>query len=608
MNKVLFGAGNIGILSLFQIGKENVSYFIDNSEQKQGTSLDGIPVFSVEEKKEDLKRAYIIITMSPDKCENAAAQLMDLGITNFRSINVLKKDLVANRLKDSEVNIEVYNRAIGWVLDHSIKNEGIAFSTSRVKSYPEVTGYYIPTLIRWGYRDLAKSYAKWLCRIQKDDGSWHEEMDKDPYIFDTGQIIRGLLSARALLPEVDEHITRGCDWILSNMEKSGRLPSPRENEFGDELYISEPIHLYCLKPIIEAGKVFDRQDYIDKAKIILDYYKNERIEKLYNFDQLSHFYAYIMEALLDLGEEEIVRKAMEKVAVLQSENGAVPAYNNVKWTCSVGTFQFAIVWFRLGEYERGKRAFDYMCKLQNDSGGWYGSYISEESVKEDNNYFPNEEISWCNKFFLDALWEKTKAEFNNIHSVKNNGMFHEEIKHSEKSELLLLLYRAIDDVKSHSDTGHLRILDVGCGRGRYINELDKRLKNCEFYGLDISSAALEYLPKKENIHTIHGVSTNIESQDGFYDVVYCVETLEHAIDIESACREMARVTKKDGKVIIIDKPKEHEGNVMIMEWEQFLSKEGLCSIMSKYCRSVDVKDNLADENGTRYYAAWTGEK
>ena len=37
----------------------------------------------------------------------------------------------------------------------------------------------------------------------------------------------------------------------------------------------------------------------------------------------------------------------------------------------------------------------YLERLQNRSGGFYGSY------GKDAQYFPNEEISWANKYFID---------------------------------------------------------------------------------------------------------------------------------------------------------------------------------------------------------------
>lgn len=51
--------------------------------------------------------------------------------------------------------------------NHSIDGHAIMCTSERRKEYPEVTGYYIPTLLRWGYRVLALNYAEWLLQVQK---------------------------------------------------------------------------------------------------------------------------------------------------------------------------------------------------------------------------------------------------------------------------------------------------------------------------------------------------------------------------------------------------------------------------------------------------------
>lgn len=37
-------------------------------------------------------------------------------------------------------------------------------------------------------------------------------------------------------------------------------------------------------------------------------------------------------------------------------------------------FQLAITWYKLGDIERGNKALTYAAKLQNETGGWFGSY------------------------------------------------------------------------------------------------------------------------------------------------------------------------------------------------------------------------------------------
>ena len=275
----------------------------------------------------------------------------------------------------SQNRVENYNRAINWIRNNTISGNGITVTSKQQIIYPEVSGYYIPTLIKWGEKDLAISYAKYLCSIQKDDGSWYDSQDKAPYVFDSAQILKGLVAIRDILPEVDDHIIRGCDWILSNMQEDGRLTTPSKDAWGDnEDYCSELIHIYCLSPIRDAGMIFGKPEYEEAVTSVLEYYKKNMMDKIRNFSLLSHFYAYVMEGLYDLGEVELCRESMYRLEKYRNRKGAIPGLNDVQWVCSTGLFQLAIVWYKLGELEKGNSLFYYALDLQNESGGWYGGY------------------------------------------------------------------------------------------------------------------------------------------------------------------------------------------------------------------------------------------
>lgn len=304
-----------------------------------------------------------------------------------------------------------------WISNNTIDNNGIVVTSKRRLIYPEVTGYYIPSLLKWDMKELALSYAKYLCDIQKEDGSWYDSKDKAPYIFDSAQILKGLVAIRDIYPEVDEHIKKGCDWILTNMKEDGRLATPDEESWGkDEDFCCELIHIYCLEPIREAGKIFGNQYYLDSVDKILEYYKKNYKEKIENFSLLSHFYAYVMEGLYDLGELQLCRESMERIEKYKTTKGGITGMNDVPWVCSTGIFQLAIVWYKLGEKAKGDELFYYACNLQNESGGWYGSY-PENKIKnifyrgrKKPYYFPDEEISWADKYFLDAYYYKKQLE------------------------------------------------------------------------------------------------------------------------------------------------------------------------------------------------------
>lgn len=498
--------------------------------------------------------------------------------------------------------VQIFNRAFGWIKENTIHDNGMAVTSKNRIIYPEVTGYYIPTLLLWGERELASAYAKYLCSIQKPDGSWYDSGDNEPYVFDSAQILKGLLSIRDILPEVDEHIIKGCDWIISNVREDGRLTTPSKAAWGDdEGFCSELVHIYCLSPLIEAGNVFNKEIYKEKAYYVLKYYKSHYYDKIMNFSLLSHFYAYVMEGLFDMGEEAMVREAMAKLDFVQNEKGGIPGLNDVKWVCSTGMFQLALVWYKLGELERGNKIFDYACSLQNKSGGWFGSYPVSflgrfAKGKQKAYYFPNEEISWANKYFFDALSYKMK-----LTTEEWSDWFSDSISESDgryqlmRSELLSIGAGNGED---------LEILDAGCGKGRYLRNLIKELPHNNYYASDLSEKVMAGIPL--GIEKKQGSLTKLPYEDNKFDYVYVVEALEHAVHIKGALNELSRVAKPGGKIVIIDKPTEALGRMKIEDWEQWIDGEQIKKFVSSIHGTLRIIENVGYEGGRKdgLFRAW----
>ena len=596
MRYVIFGAGNYGQETLKILGAENICYFIDNSSEKINNEVYGKTVLSFKEGISKKENAKIVIAVSEMYRNQMETQLKNAGVDDYCTYAEIKREIIKKKILSRPNYLKVYNNAIRWIDDNSIAGEGIINNSSLKLSYPEVTGYYIPTLLRWGYKERAVSYAKWLCSIQKKDGSWYDTLNEAPYIFDSAQILKGLLSVRNLYKDkdtIDQAIVNGCNWILKCMTAEGQLITPTETAWGG--VATELIHTYCLSPLIEAARIFNKKEYEEAAYKILNYYKTNYRQQIVNFSMLSHFYAYVVEAMIDMGENELARQAMSNMEVYQKENGAVPAYNNVDWVCSTGLFQLALIWYRLGDEQRGNRAFTYACKLQNETGGWYGSYISEADENETNDYFPNAEISWANKYFLDALYYKNICQFES-----QAHMFRDDLDiHDQK---YLIIKKEIEKVKKG------RILDVGCGKGRYLRRLILEHPDSEYCAVDISAKVMSYIPQSFKIEKKQGNLTDIPYADNKFDVVYTCEALEHAVDIRSSIKEMARVTKSGGKIIIIDKNKNMYGKFEIEEWEQWFDKDELLSMMSDYCEIVEYMDDIAydGKESDGLFGAWIG--
>lgn len=292
-----------------------------------------------------------------------------------------------------------YERAMNWFREHMVAGKGIIVHTKQMVPYPEVTGYFIPTLYKWEEIELARTCTRWLMSIQLADGAFPAP-DGVPYTFDTAQIMRGLCAALDDVPGADEALRKAGDWMLTQIAPDGRLMTPSTDLWSD--IANDLIHTYALPPLAEAAKRLGEPKYAEAARFVLGYYKRQ--EALVPFNRLTHFHAYAMEALCELGEPELAARGMADVERCQRSDGSIPAYPDVDWVCSTGMAQYAIVWYMLGKRQEADRAMTYLETIQNKSGGFFGSYGPGAK------YIPGAEISWAVKYFLDAHHLKMTQE------------------------------------------------------------------------------------------------------------------------------------------------------------------------------------------------------
>jgi len=92
-----------------------------------------------------------------------------------------------------------------------------------------------------------------------------------------------------------------------------------------------------------------------------------------------------------------------------------------------------------------------------------------------------------------------------------------------------------------------KILDVGCGTGLLLKELEKVGK---VYGIDSSLIAVNFCKTREVSNVKQGDVTNIPFNDCTFDIVLALDILEHVEDDYLALQEIKRVVKKQGVIII----------------------------------------------------------
>lgn len=130
-----------------------------------------------------------------------------------------------------------------------------------------------------------------------------------------------------------------------------------------------------------------------------------------------------------------------------------------------------------------------------------------------------------------------------------------------------------------------RVLDVGCGKGRFARVLLEDNPGAKVCGLDISEEMLASVPT--GISRVSGSMTELPFAASTFDSIYATESLEHAVEIEGAVAEMCRVLKPGGKLAIIDKNAEHWGRFKTPAWERWFQRKELEKLLARHCSSVE---------------------
>lgn len=305
--------------------------------------------------------------------------------------NRLKVDIQQSDMR----NLSPPRRAIEWLRANENPRGGIYADSSRAYVYPEVTGYVVPTLLQYGESELAIRLARWLLRVQRRDGSYASAIGESN-VFDTAQVLRGLLAVGDLLPGTLDACRDAADYLYSRMVDGGSRGLAVNSAWIKRYSKTIPMsaHLYALPPLQRATKVLRKPEYRIAADRCVEYYLTH--ENALQISVLTHFLAYELEALIDLGRREAAIPALSVLRKLQRQDGSVRGMGGVTWICAPGLAQLAVCWYKVGDRTPADRAMNWLEEHQMPSGGFLGSYGSQAT------YFPDVEIPWAAKFYLDA--------------------------------------------------------------------------------------------------------------------------------------------------------------------------------------------------------------
>lgn len=99
----------------------------------------------------------------------------------------------------------------------------------------------------------------------------------------------------------------------------------------------------------------------------------------------------------------------------------------------------------------------------------------------------------------------------------------------------------------------LKILDVGCGKGELLAEIAARYAPRDLYGADFSTARVRDASRRVGLKVTlveADIQKGLPFCEAVFDRIFCTDTLEHLKDPARGLREIGRVLKTDGRVIL----------------------------------------------------------
>ena len=343
---------------------------------------------------------------------------------------------------------EAIERAVDWIYraQDSSEDGGVSHSYLLGKewapSYPETTGYIIPTLLNWyrvsgdrRARERALEMAEWECEIQYPDGGVMASVvgrpDARPVVFNTGQVIFGWLAAyrETKDPRFLTASTRAAEWLLEKLADNVTWHS--HGSMGEDL-----VHTYNVRTcwaLLEWVKSRELEDDSRTRikRVVAWTLQQDRGNGWFDHNCLNdnrapllHTIAYTARGLLECGvilDDEVCLAAAQRTADslvnMVRGNGSIAGRFDehwkeaAPWSCLTGMAQMSIVWQRLyqitgkDQYVAAAQAVNLFLRSRQDTrnsnlgirGGIAGSFPISGS------YGKYRYLNWATKFYVDAM-------------------------------------------------------------------------------------------------------------------------------------------------------------------------------------------------------------
>jgi hypothetical protein len=332
---------------------------------------------------------------------------------------------------------------ISWILRAQGPDGGVAayysLLTGYSESYPEVTGYLVPTLYDFSHASsdstaahAAQNATRWLLSLQMPSGAFPGGLhgtraEAQPSVFNTGQILQGLVRAYTETRDANilERASAAGDWLAAVQSEEGSWSGPAAYQGAAHTYYS--MVSWSLTELAAASNTPRHASAADRN---IDWVL-AHLRPGGWFDGINlqghpvylHFIAYVIQGVLECGilrrRDDAVQAAARSARALlrkfETHKRLAGTYETEflggqKFSCLTGNAQMSCVWLRLFEVTGDLRYLNAALKMnemlkqslpskgrREFVGGVAGSYPIWGA------YQPLRFISWGCKFLADAL-------------------------------------------------------------------------------------------------------------------------------------------------------------------------------------------------------------
>ena len=316
-------------------------------------------------------------------------------------------------------------------------------------SYPETTGYILPTLLALAgrFRDeefvrRARTAVEFLLALQLPGGAFPglevAENRTEPSPFNTAQIMHGLVAWHKKTGDerVPRALERAGEWLVSIQDADGAWT----RHFYENTASTYSAYLSCW--LVDLGNHAGREDFLAAGRRHMDWVSRHYDAGTGWFDlsgftredhaarrAFTHTVAYtlwgVLHACEGLGRADgraAVEKASQGIIGRLEQEGRIPGILDWQWrgqarfACLTGNVQLALIWFRLYEATRQERYRDAAIRaielvkkaqpLAHPHPGIRGGIPGSDPSWGD--YIPMALPNWAAKYFIDALLAKEK--------------------------------------------------------------------------------------------------------------------------------------------------------------------------------------------------------